>query len=80
MYKKFIVWYVIAALGALPLCGRVCGADKAADKSVEVRTLSLAPAAEPVPALATAIVSGARVLAFDTASSRASSSAMSATI
>ena len=51
MYKKFIIWYLIAALGALPLCPAVHGADKTADKSIEVRTLSLVPAAEPVPAM-----------------------------
>jgi len=51
MYKKFIIWYLIAALGALPLCPAVRGADKTTDKSVEVRTLLLVPAAEPVPAL-----------------------------
>jgi len=52
MYKKFIVLCVIAALGTLTLCGHVRGADKAADGSIEVRKLSLAPAAEPVPAMA----------------------------
>ncbi len=51
MYKKFIIWQLIAALGVLPLCPAVHGADKTADKSVEVRTLSLVPAAEPVPAM-----------------------------
>jgi len=51
MYKKIIIWYLIAALGALPLCPAVHGADKTADKSIEVRTLSLVPAAEPVPAM-----------------------------
>ena len=51
MCKKFIIWYLIAALGALPLCPAVRGADKTADKSIEVRTLSLVPAAEPVPAM-----------------------------
>jgi hypothetical protein len=51
MYKKIIIWYLIAALGALPLCPAIHGADKTADKSVEVRTLSLVPAAEPVPAM-----------------------------
>ena len=52
MYKKFILWCVIAALGSLPLCGHVRGSDEAEDKSIEVRKLSLSPAAEPVPALA----------------------------
>jgi len=52
MYKKLIVWCVIAALGTLPLCGHVRGADKAADGSIQVRKLSLAPAAEPVPVMA----------------------------
>jgi hypothetical protein len=51
MYKKFIIWYLIAALGSLSLCPAVHGADKTTDKSVEVRTLSLVPAAEPVPAM-----------------------------
>jgi len=51
MYKKIIIWYLIAALGVLPLCPAVRGADKTTDKSVEVRTLSLVPAAEPVPAM-----------------------------
>ncbi|HUU20151.1 MAG TPA: hypothetical protein VMW72_23585 [Sedimentisphaerales bacterium] len=51
MYKKFIIWYLIAALGALPLCPAVRGAHTTTDKSVEVRTLSLVPAAEPVPAM-----------------------------
>jgi hypothetical protein len=51
MLKKFIICYLIAALGALPLCPSVRGADKTVDKSVEVRTLSLVPAAEPVPAM-----------------------------
>ena len=52
MYKKIILWCVIAALGTLPLCGHVRGADKTVDGSIEVRKLSLAPAAEPVPAMA----------------------------
>jgi len=57
MYKKFIIWFVVAALGTLPLCGHVLGAlvigtDQTEDKSIEVRKLSLAPAAEPVPAMA----------------------------
>lgn len=51
MYKKIIIWQLIAALGALPLCPAVHGVDKTTDKSVEVRTLSLVPAAEPVPAM-----------------------------
>ena len=51
MYKKFIIWQLIAALGVLSLCPAVRGADKTTDKSVEVRTLSLVPAAEPVPAM-----------------------------
>ncbi len=51
MLKKLIICYLIAALGALPLCPSVRGADKTTDKSVEVRTLSLVPAAEPVPAM-----------------------------
>lgn len=51
MLKKFIIWYLIAALGALPLRPAVHGADNTADKSIEVRTLSLVPAAEPIPAM-----------------------------
>ncbi|HUU17204.1 MAG TPA: hypothetical protein VMW72_08650 [Sedimentisphaerales bacterium] len=51
MYKKFIIWYLIVALGILPLCPAVRGADTTTDKSVEVRTLSLVPAGEPVPAM-----------------------------
>jgi len=51
MYKKFIIWYLIAALGILPLCPAVHGADKTTDQSVEIRTLSLVPAGEPVPAM-----------------------------
>jgi len=51
MLKKFIIWQLIAALGALPLCPAVRGAEKTADKSIEIRTLSLVPAAEPVPAM-----------------------------
>jgi hypothetical protein len=51
MYKKIIIWYLIATLGVLPLCPIVRGADTTTDKSVEVRKLSLAPAAEPVPAM-----------------------------
>jgi len=51
MYKKFIIWYLIAALGVLPLCPAVCGADETTDKSAEVRTLSLLPAGESVPAM-----------------------------
>lgn len=51
MLKKFIIWQLIAALGALPLYPTVHGAEKTKDKSVEVRTLSLVPAAEPVPAM-----------------------------
>jgi hypothetical protein len=51
MYKKLIIWQLIAALGVLPLCPAVAGANKTNDKSVEVRTLSLVPAGEPVPAM-----------------------------
>ncbi|MFB0554627.1 MAG: hypothetical protein ACETWQ_15095 [Phycisphaerae bacterium] len=51
MLKKFIIWQMIAALGVLPLCSTIHGAEKTNDKSVEVRTLSLVPAAEPVPAM-----------------------------
>jgi hypothetical protein len=51
MYKKIIILYLIAASGALTLCPAVRGADKTTDKSVELRKLSLVPAAEPVPAM-----------------------------
>ena len=51
MYKKFIIWQLIAALGVLPLCPAVHGADNTTDKSVEVRKLSLVSAGEPVPAM-----------------------------
>ncbi len=51
MLKKFIIWQLIAALGALPLYPTVHGAEKTNDKSVEIRRLSLVPAAEPVPAM-----------------------------
>lgn len=52
MYKKLILLYVIAGVCCAPLCGTALGADKQADKSVEVKTLLLSPAAEPVPAMA----------------------------
>jgi hypothetical protein len=52
MYKKLILWYVIAGLGAMPLSGSGFGAEKADDRGVEVRKLLLSPAAEPVPAMA----------------------------
>ncbi|MHC4533444.1 MAG: hypothetical protein ACYS6K_05785 [Planctomycetota bacterium] len=51
MYRKIIIWQLIAVLGVLPLCPAVHGADKTTDQSVEVRTLSLVPAGEPVPAM-----------------------------
>jgi hypothetical protein len=51
MYKQIIIWQLIAVLGVLPLCPAVHGAEKTTDKSVEVRTLSLVPAGEPVPAM-----------------------------
>lgn len=51
MYKKLVMWYLIAALGILPLYTAARSADTTTDKSVEVRKLSLAPAAEPVPAM-----------------------------
>ncbi|MHC4431963.1 MAG: hypothetical protein ACYTBS_08995 [Planctomycetota bacterium] len=52
MYKKLIIWCITAALGLSPLCGTGLGADKPADKSVEVRRLLLVPAPEPKPAMA----------------------------
>ncbi|MCP4256007.1 MAG: hypothetical protein GY774_00600 [Planctomycetes bacterium] len=51
MYKKLIIWQLIAAFGFLSLCPAVHGAEKTTDKSVEVRTLSLVPTGEPVPAM-----------------------------
>jgi len=51
MYKKFILWCVIASLGTLPWCGHVRGSDETEDKNIEVRKLSLSPATEPVPAM-----------------------------
>ncbi|HEC03103.1 MAG TPA: hypothetical protein ENI81_06145, partial [Phycisphaerales bacterium] len=52
MYKKLILLYVIAGMCCALLCGVVLGADKEADRSIQVKKLSLSPAAEPVPALA----------------------------
>lgn len=52
MYKKLILLCVIGGLWCAPLCGSALGADKEADKSIEVKRLSLSPAAEPVPAMA----------------------------
>ena len=52
MYKKLIIWCIVAALGVSPLCGTGLGADTPADKSIEVRKLSLVPAPEPKPAMA----------------------------
>jgi len=52
MYKKLILLYVIAGVCCAPLCGIVLGADKEVDRSIEVKKLSLSPAAEPVPAMA----------------------------
>lgn len=51
MYKKLILWYVVAGLVAMPLSGSGFGAEKGEDRSVEVRKLLLSPAAEPVPAM-----------------------------
>jgi hypothetical protein len=52
MYKKLILLCVIGGLWCAPLCGSALGADKEADKSIEVKRLSLSPSAEPVPAMA----------------------------
>ena len=51
MCKKLIIWCMIVAVGALPLCNVGLGADKPVDKSIEVRRLSLVPAPEPKPAM-----------------------------
>lgn len=52
MCKRLILCYLIAGLGGTPLSGTSLAAEKAEDKSIELRTLSLAPASEPVPAMA----------------------------
>lgn len=52
MYKRYLVYFVVAVLGTLHLCGQALGADEAKDRSIEVRKLLLTPAAEPVPAMA----------------------------
>ena len=52
MYKKFIICFAVAALGTLPLFGKVISPAQAEDKSIQIRKLSLVPAAEPVPAMA----------------------------
>ena len=51
MSKKLIILYLIAAFGILPLCPDVHGADKTTDNSIKIKSLSLVPAAEPVPAM-----------------------------
>ncbi|MEJ2648783.1 MAG: hypothetical protein P8016_10295, partial [Sedimentisphaerales bacterium] len=51
MYKKFITWFLVLVSGTLSLSPAVQAADKPTDKSIEIKTLSLVPAAEPVPAL-----------------------------
>ena len=51
MYKKLIIWQLIAAIGSLSLCPAVRGADTTTDKSIELRTMSLVPASEPIPAM-----------------------------
>ena len=52
MYKKLILWYVIAGLGSLPPSGISLGAEKKTDQSIELKQFSLTPASEPVPAMA----------------------------
>lgn len=51
MYRKLILCYLAGATVAFSLSLAVHGADKTTDKSVKIVTLSLTPAAEPVPAL-----------------------------
>jgi hypothetical protein len=51
MYKKIIILYLIAAIGILFVCPVSYSADNKTDKSIEIITLSLPPASEPVPAL-----------------------------
>ena len=50
MYKKLILWFVIAGLGLLPPSG--IGAQEKKDQSIELKKFTLTPASEPVPALA----------------------------
>jgi hypothetical protein len=52
MYKKFVVCFAFAALGTLPLLGKVISPAQTQDKSIELRKLSLSPAPAPVPAMA----------------------------
>jgi hypothetical protein len=47
MYKKFITWFLVIVSGTISLSTAV----QAADKTVDLKTFSLIPAAEPVPAL-----------------------------
>ena len=47
MYKKLITWFLVIVSGTLSLIPAV----QAADKTVDLKTFSLIPAAEPVPAL-----------------------------
>ena len=51
MFKKFILSNCICVLAILSLCPNVYSASMTIDKSVEIKKLSLTPAAEPVPAL-----------------------------
>lgn len=51
MYKKIILSCLTIVFGIVFLCPAAYSADKKKDKSVKIVTLSLAPAAEPVPAL-----------------------------
>jgi hypothetical protein len=51
MHKKLIILYLFAAIGILSVCPISYGADNKTDKSIEIITLSLPPASEPVPAL-----------------------------
>ena len=51
MSKKLILLSVITTLGSVPFSGSAWGAEKSADQ-MEVKALLLAPAYEPVPAMA----------------------------
>lgn len=51
MYKKIVIWCIITVLGLSPSISTIRGAEENTDKKIDLKTLSLIPAAEPVPAL-----------------------------
>ena len=51
MYKNIIIWNTIAALVFLPCYSIVQGAEEKTDERIELRTLSINPAPEPLPAM-----------------------------